>query len=278
MDDSTRKKLSRNSKSAWNEAAAVQKAYSYERLLEAFRTPGYISIPRRRLNLLRKHGIEGRSVFQPCCNKGLDLLSLQNLGAARCFGFDISDEFIKQGRALADAGKIDCELIQADVYELDGSRNGQFDICLITLGTFMWMPDLDRFFAALTPLLRPNGWLLIHEFHPLSEVLRFERQQNGVRMSLAGNYFDNKPQLWTKGLDYFGGKQYDATPTYRFLHKISDIFGAMLRNGFAVESFDEFEESMRERIFRDSESCPIPRSYTLTAYYRPDGPPPSASG
>jgi ubiquinone/menaquinone biosynthesis C-methylase UbiE len=209
-------------------------------------------------------------VFQPCCNKGLDLLSIKNLGAARCFGFDISSEFIRQGRELAEAGKIDCELIQADVYDLDSSRDGQFDIGLITLGTFMWMPDLSDFFAAVRPLFRPEGWLFIHEFHPMSEVLRFEREAKGVRMRLTGNYFDQTPRLWTEGLDYFGGKQYEATPTHRFLHKISDIIEALVGNGFVIESFRELEENMKEGMFRETPRCPLPRSYTLTARYRPE--------
>ena len=270
MDDATRKKYSENSEVAWNEAAAVQKSYNYQRLLDGFRTPGFTCIPENRLRILREHGVEGKSVFQPCCNKGLDLLSIKNLGAERCFGFDISSEFIQQGKDFAEAGKIACELIQADVYDLDASRNGQFDIGLITLGTFMWMPDLNDFFAALRPLFRPKGWLFIHEFHPMSEVFRFEQQSDGIHMKLTGNYFNQTPRLWTEGLDYFGGKQYDATPTHRFLHKISDIIEAMVSNGFVIESFREREENMKESIFRDAERCPIPRSYTLTANYRPE--------
>lgn len=271
MDDVTRKKLAEESKAAWDEAAAVQKSYNYQRLLDSFRKPGFTSMPATRLRLLQQHGVEGKAVFQPCCNKGLDILSLKNLGAGRCFGFDISSEFIKQGNDFAAAGNIDCELIQADVYNLDSSRNGQFDIGLITLGTFMWMPDLDDFFAALKPLFCPKGWLCIHEFHPMSEVIRFEQHAKGARMKVTGNYFDQAPRLWTEGLDYFGGKKYEATPIHRYLHKISDIIEALIRNGFIIESFSELEENMKERLFGETQGCPLPRSYTLTAHYRRDG-------
>ncbi len=131
---------------AWDEAAVIHKQYRYNELLEGFKRPGFVSMPEVRGQILLEHGVVGNSSFQHCFNNGSDILSLKNLGATNCFGFDISTEFINQSKAFAEAGNIDCELIQADVFELGNSRDGLFDIGLISLGTMIWIPDINAFF------------------------------------------------------------------------------------------------------------------------------------
>jgi len=250
---------------AWDEAAVIHKQYRYNELLKGFKHSGFVSMPAIRRQILLEHGVAGKSAFQPCCNNGRDILSLKNLGATHCFGFDISTKFINQGKAFAEAGNIDCELIQADIFELDNSRDGLFDIGLISLGTMMWMPDLTAFFVIMKRLLRHNGWIFIHELHPLVEIFKFDTNQR--RIVINGSYFDRTPQRWTKGLDYYSGKAYDATPCYSFRHKVSDIIEAMVQNGFAIETFKEHEEDMSSGVFKRSQPVkfPLPRSYTITA-------------
>lgn len=250
---------------AWDEAAVIHKQYRYNELLEGFKRPGFVSMPEVRRQILLEHGVAGKSAFQPCCNNGRDILSLKNLGATHCFGFDISTEFINQGKAFAEAGNIECELIQADVFELDNSRDGLFDIGLISLGTMMWMPDLTAFFAIMKRLLRRDGWIFIHELHPLTEIFKFNANKH--RIVINGSYFDRTPQRRTTGLDYYSGKTYDATPCYSFRHKVSDVIEAMVQNGLAIETFKECEEDMSSGVFKRSQPVkfPVPRSYTITA-------------
>ena len=87
-------------KTAWDEAADIHKRYRHEKLLKGFSQPGFVWMPDIRRKILLKHGVDGKSVFQPCCNNGRDILSIKNLGAAHCLGFDLSIEFIKQGRVF----------------------------------------------------------------------------------------------------------------------------------------------------------------------------------
>jgi len=265
MDEETTKKYAKVSEVAWDEAAEVHKEYRYQQLLDGFKRPGFVGMPRQRYDTLVNHGVQGKAAFQACCNNGRDILSIKNMGASRCMGFDISSEFIQHGKDFAAAGGIECELIQSDVYQLDHGYDGQFDIGLITLGTFMWMPDLGDFFAVMKRLLKKDGWLFIHEFHPIDEIIKVDPEKG--TMDLARGYFDNTPWLWTKGLDYFGGKSYEATPTYRFLHKISDVIEALVNGGFAIETFKELEEDRSSGVYKEgkSQTYPLPRSYILTA-------------
>lgn len=250
---------------AWDEAADIHKEYTHKRLLKCFSQPGGVAMLDIVRQTLLEHGIKDKAVFQPCCNNAREILSIKNLGAAHCMGFDLSNEFIKQAKEFAQAGNIDCELTQADAYNMDSRYDEMFDICMISLGTFMWLPDIDLFFAMIARLLRKNGWVFIHEFHPIAEIYTRNKQTRTIELSRS--YFNQEPYLVSNGLDYFGWKNYQAKPCYHFLHKISDIIQAMIDNGFTIESFKERPVDMGSAAFTgtDPTKSRLPLSYIMTS-------------
>lgn len=257
--------VSKINREAWNEAAPIHAGRKFERLLKGFQTPGFSSIAGIKQEWLLQHGIRGKAVFQPCCNNGRDLLSIKNLGAARCFGFDLSDEFIEQGRRLATAGGIDCELVVADVYRLGTEYDGQFDIAYITAGTLTCLPDLAGFFAVVLRLMRPGAWMFMQEMHPIVHMYSMEPFERPWRM--RHSYFINGPCQVTGGLDYFGGKRYRGKPCYVFHHKLSDIIQAAAASGLLIERFQERDNDVSGGRFRRLERRKhrLPLSFILTA-------------
>src|SRR6266540_2015773 len=86
---------------AWNEAAPVHDKYRLTQVVTDFHQPGPSSLSAVATQILKQIDLEGKSVAQLCCNNGRELLSIKHLGAGRCVGFDISDNFIEQARELA---------------------------------------------------------------------------------------------------------------------------------------------------------------------------------
>lgn len=113
---------------AWDEAASVHARINQAKLLEAFAKPGHSTLDDHCLVRLEEIGFEGKAVAQLCCNNGRDLLSLRNLGAGHCVGFDASTEFIGQARALARlTGHEDVEFVVTDVYDIAAEKAGPYD-------------------------------------------------------------------------------------------------------------------------------------------------------
>src|SRR5512141_1969099 len=86
---------------AWNEAAP---AHSRQQLSQAtidFQHPGHNCLSAAVTQIFKQIDLEGKAVAHLCCNNGRELLSIKNLGAAQCVGFDISDNFVEQARQLA---------------------------------------------------------------------------------------------------------------------------------------------------------------------------------
>ena len=224
-------------RAAWDEVAPVHARQNQERMLAAFRQPGYSCLEPVETELLRGIGIEGKDVAQLCCNNGREILSVKNLGAARCVGFDFSAPFLEQARALAASGGIACDFVETEISKIPRDYDDAFDLVLITIGVLNWMPDLEAFLAVPARLLRPGGVVLLHEQHPVLNM--FEPGDPVDPPRLHYSYFGQGVYEVKDGLDYYGGSDYDARPYYWFPHKLSDIVTVALARGFELTHFEE---------------------------------------
>jgi SAM-dependent methyltransferase len=228
-------------RAAWDEVASLHAAQNMEKLRGAFAVPGHVCLDAHVADRLQEIGVAGKQVAMLCCNNGEELISVGNLGARSCVGFDQSEKFLDQARELAqiagvsDRVRFEC----ADIYDIGAKYDDQFDIVLTTIGVFSWMPDLPAFFAVIARLLKPGGFLLSEEMHPV--LLMYEKDPNGGPSYLAYSYFKKEPWKETDGLDYYGGGTYDAKPAYSFQHTISDILMAGIDNGLTLRHMVELD-------------------------------------
>jgi len=247
---------------AWDEIAPVHKGSQFETLLSNFKQPGYSCLDAVETDIWQKLNIRGKSVIQLACNNGREILSVKNLGAGRCVGIDISGEFIKQGRELAQAGHIECELERMDVYDIPESYNQQFDMVYITIGAMCWMPDLNKFFDVIVRLLKTGGHLFIYDTHPILGMYSAQDTRDVPEPDLS--YFLAEPFLDQETCDYYTHKpQEKASPRWWFQHKLSDVFEAGLTHNMAVVSFKEYPHDVGVFSAWENKKIQFPLSYSL---------------
>lgn len=246
---------------AWDEAAPIHARHNQAQLIEQFEQPGFSCLDEIETRHLEALGVAGKDVAQICCNNGRELLSVKNLGAARCVGFDGAPTFIEQARDLAQAAGLDVEFVCGDVYDIDPAYAQGFDLATITIGVLGWMPDLHRFFGVAASLLRPGGALFIYEQHPILEMLEPGEADTPVKWELS--YFNKEPYV-EHGLDYYGGETYDAKPATSFQHTMAEIIMAGVGNGLAVEHFEEHPHHISNTWYNvESAGIGLPMCYTL---------------
>ncbi len=203
-----RREFTDANREAWDEAAPVHEKINQARLLEAFSKPGYNALDDHCLDRLKEIGVQGKSVAQLCCNNGRELLSLKNLGAGHCVGFDASAAFIEQARELAKAsGHTDVEFVTTDIYEIPSDKTGPYDIVMTTTGVISWMPNIEGFFDLFDRLMRPGGHIFIEEIHPV--LMMYEDGEGDGPSYLKYSYFKEDPWVETTGLDYYEGTKYE---------------------------------------------------------------------
>lgn len=252
------------SREAWNEAAPIHWKVT-QKLLQDIKDPARRDIHDVQIAELQRIGVQGRSIAQLNCNNGRELITIKRLGAGRCVGFDISQEFVDQAKALSAAAGLDCEFHCRDAYHVGPNFDGQFDLVVITAGALCFMPDLERYFAAARTLLRTGGRLTIYEAHPVTRMFLKDRDRKGAPPELDRSYFDAMPVRHTAGLDYQGGTTYDAKPIYYFQYKLADILMAFVRAGFRIELFEEHDrDPSQSRTSLESIKAKPPLSYILT--------------
>ena len=207
-------------------------------------------------------GVAGRGVAQICCNNGRELLSVKNLGAARCVGFDNSSGFLKQAAELAEVGGLQAEFVEGDVYAIPADYDASFDLVFVTIGVFGWMPDLAGFFDVVKRLLRPGGCFLAYEQHPILDMYETDQPAAPVH-----SYFKPGPFAEAESMDYYGDTAYEASVSYWFVHPLSAIVTACLDRGLALEHLREYPHNIAESakdIF-EGQAAQLPLSYSLAA-------------
>jgi ubiquinone/menaquinone biosynthesis C-methylase UbiE len=250
-------------RAAWNETAPHHAAAGFDHLIKGFQQPGFSVLDEIEIGYLLEIGVTGKDIAQLSCNNGRELLSIKNMGAGRCVGFDISDAFIEQALKLVATSGIPCEFVRTNVYEIPAQYGNSFDLVFITVGTLGWLPYIGVFFDVVARLLRPGGWVLIYEMHPILDM--FE-QGTPHPLDLVYSYFRTEPYADDGGLDYLGNTEYKGPVSYWFHHKMSDIIQACINRGFSVRRFTEYEHDVSDTFaYLAKEPIRPPLTYALLA-------------
>ena len=265
MKQSEIKHYTESNRAAWNEVMPMHQQAAKDKWDRLFSQPGYVQLDEIEIELLRQRGIKGMDVVHLCCNNGVELMSLKNLGAGECVGFDISDEAIKEAGERAAQCNIDCQFVRTDVYEIDDSYNNRFEMLYITVGCLGWMPDLGLFFEKAARLLREDGLVFIHEIHPFLDMLPVDERGATDILRIVGSYFKTEPFAEPGGLDYVGNTEYESKTTeYWFVHTLSDIMMNLIGNGISIEHFTEYPTAIspNHRKFEETQAG-MPLSFIL---------------
>ena len=266
-DDQERQRYTQANREAWNEVMPLHQPPPVPGWTRPSVSPGISRLDGDARVALQRAGVQGKDVAHLCCNNGIELLSIKNLGAGRCVGFDISDLAIQEARDRARLCALDCQFLRTDVYEIPASYDDAFDLVYVSAGALGWMPDLARFFARATALLRASGQIVIHEIHPLTEMLPFDDQPQLDPLRITEPYFKSEPYVDYGGLDYVGGTSYESTlPQYWFVHTLGQIVTGLVEAGCAIERLEEYPRDASGGHRRQEQAgIGIPLSFVLTA-------------
>ncbi|WP_195985749.1 class I SAM-dependent methyltransferase [Clostridium sp. D33t1_170424_F3] len=256
-------------KAAWEEAFEHRHPgwgeTNHERLLIE-RLPFFCPDVAKELETIDFHG---KTVAQFCCNNGRELLSLMQLGAKNGYGFDIAENIIQQAAGTAEkAGVEHCEFIACNILEIPPQYYNRFDFVLFTIGAITWFEDLDALFQTVSKCLKPGGLLMIHDFHPVMNMLpmpgepAFDEQHLN---RIAYSYFRKEPWIENEGMGYMS-EQYESKTFTSFSHTMSAIINAVSGAQLSVVKLNEYDYDVGLSEAYDHKGFPL--SYLLTAEKR----------
>ncbi len=179
--------------------------------------------------------LAGLDVLHLQCHIGTDTLSLARLGA-RVVGLDFSAAALEVGARLADEAGLEIGWVESDVLSARDAVDGQFDVVYTSIGTIIWLSDLDLWAHQIAALLRPGGVFYMRDGHPLLLSL----DETARTPTVGYRYFANgQAQTWGDGTTYAGPGRTAHTRSYEWPHALSEIIGSLLGAGLRLERFDE---------------------------------------
>lgn len=256
----------KNNKAAWEEA--------FERRLPNWGDDNYKILMDGKLPFfnadviseIEKTDLKGKTIAQFCCNNGRELLSLMQLNPSYGVGFDIAENIIEQAKETArKANIINCDFVAADILDIDKSYHNKFDFIFFTIGAITWFKDLTLLFEKVSKCLKPNGLLLINDFHPFINMLPLPHEDcfDGENLNkIAYSYFRKEPWIENSGMGYMT-PEYESKTFTSFSHTLSDIVNSVITAGLAVKKLNEYNYDIGMTNAYDNKGYPL--SYILLA-------------
>ena len=242
------KNITDDNRNAWNQALIYHQKARNNSLQIGFTNSDFTTFDRDcdaiLIDKIKSIDISGKTISQMPCNNGRELLSLMRFGANEGIGFDISDVAIEEAKQLAKISGLNAKFERINILEIDNRYNNYFDFIYISEGSLQWFPNLNEYFSVVSRILKDNGKILIFEIHPFAYFFESGYSLENQNLDKMISYFDKSPHSYKDGLDYVGGVKYEAKECYWFMHKMSDIINAILKNGISISEFNEYNLEM----------------------------------
>lgn len=109
---------------------------------------------------------KGLTIANPLGSHGRVATALAVLGA-NVTVFDVSKSNARYAQELANEAGVSFDYVVGDFQATAIERSSQFDTVVMELGIVHYFIEIDKFVASVRTLLKPDGRLVLNEFHPL---------------------------------------------------------------------------------------------------------------
>jgi len=179
------------------------------------------------LNLLGD--VKGKKIIELGCGGAENSIVLAKKGAI-CTGVDMSSEQLKYANNLIKEHKVQIELIEGDIENLEMLDDDLFDIAITTFA-LDWMQDLNAAFREAHRILKPNGIFVFSMQHPIYNLFGAEDLKNLEEVKILESYFEKEVTF----------KEPTGIELRVHASKISDIINGLIKIGFDIEEILEPE-------------------------------------
>jgi SAM-dependent methyltransferase len=165
------------------------------------------------------------------------VFALSGLGA-KVTSVDISEQQIEVARGRAAALGLKVEFVQADVADLSSLGSATFDVVYTGGHVAVWVSDLRRYYGESARILKPDGLLIVSEYHPFRRVWKHA----ATSLELGFNYFDRGPHRFEVAPDVLCSAPGELEQ-FEFHWTVADYISAILSSGCRLIHVEEFGDA-----------------------------------
>lgn len=180
--------------------------------------------------------VKDKNIIHLQCHFGMDSLSLAKKGA-QVIGLDLSEKAIEEAQKLASEMGLKAKFICTDVYSAPALIQEKADIILSSYGTIGWLPDMKQWAKVITSLLKPEGRLILAEFHPV--IWMYNHSFSAIEYS----YFNTDPIIEEEHGTYADRNANIHMKEIGWNHSLDEVISALIDEGLRITSFKEYDYS-----------------------------------
>lgn len=218
----------------WNKRTAVHVTSDF------YDVPGFLSgqTSLKDIELALLESVDQLDILHLQCHFGQDTLSLARMGA-NVTGLDLSDAAIQQANALTKQLALEnrARFVCCDLYSAPAHLTGAFDRVFTSYGTIGWLPDLDKWATVINHFLKPGGYFIMADFHPVLWML------DDNFKAITYDYFNTETIIEQTTGTYTDRNSDIQNTSYSWNHPLSEIITALTVQGLQLEVFREFDYS-----------------------------------
>ncbi|MGH9064917.1 MAG: class I SAM-dependent methyltransferase [Acidimicrobiales bacterium] len=171
--------------------------------------------------------LRGKRVLELGCGGAQCSIAFARQGAT-AIGIDFSAEQLAFARRLVEREGVKVELRQGDLADLAFLRADSIDL-VFSAYAFGFVDDLRRVFRQAHRVLKMGGPLVFSLPHPAYDMI--DDDDPDQPLLVRRSYFDQRP------IDY----EWAGIPFTDYRHPIGDLFSALVRSGYRVDTIQEPE-------------------------------------
>jgi SAM-dependent methyltransferase len=168
------------------------------------------------------------------------VFALSGMGA-KVTSIDISEPQLDVARDRAGALGLNVNFVAADVVDLSCLGDGTFDLVYTGGHVAVWVSDLQRYYEEAARILKPDGMLIVSEYHPFRRVWK----RSPTTLEIGFNYFDRGPHRFEAAPDVLYPTPGELEQ-FEFHWTVADYISAILRSGCELIHLEEFGETADE--------------------------------
>jgi ubiquinone/menaquinone biosynthesis C-methylase UbiE len=183
--------------------------------------------------------IDGKSVAVLGSGDNQVVFALSGMGA-KVTSVDFSEQQLNVARRRAAALGLNVTFVRADVVDLSCLGDATFDLVYTGGHVAVWVSDLQRYCGEAARILKPNGRLIVNEYHPFRRVWK-----RSPSLELRFNYFDRGPHRSEAGPDVLS-IEHGELEQFQFRWTVADYISAILWSGCQLLHVEKFGDSSEE--------------------------------
>jgi len=179
------------------------------------------------------------------CAAGFDTISLLNLGVKSTVGVDIASDLVSVASNTAGRLSVPATFICSDILDFTGYDN-KADLVFTGKGALHWMFDIRAWADKVFSILKPGGYLLLFDFHPMMWLFRDGAsglELNPVSYFAPSITYDDWP-IGQFGVDAVHSSKEAAIQKTIKPGPPSAIIQSLIQSGLEIKLFHEYPDSL----------------------------------